>query len=89
MILFIPNKGIYLDEDLENSAETNFCIGVSAYPEKHMEAPRLDSDIHFLKHKIKNGAEYIITQMFFNNKKFFDFEPNVVRLELQFRLFLD
>ena len=67
------NKGIYLDEDLENSAETNFCIGVSAYPEKHMEAPSLDSDIHFLKHKIKNGAEYIITQMFFNNKKFFDF----------------
>ena len=67
------NKGIYLDEDLENSAETNFCIGVSAYPEKHMEAPSLDSDIHFLKQKIKNGAEYIITQMFFDNKKFFDF----------------
>ena len=67
------NKGIYLDEDLENSSETNFCIGVSAYPEKHMEAPSLDSDIHFLKQKIKNGAEYIITQMFFDNKKFFDF----------------
>ena len=67
------NKGIYLDEDLQNSAETNFCIGVSAYPEKHMEAPSLDSDIHFLKQKIKNGAEYIITQMFFDNKKFFDF----------------
>ena len=67
------NKGIYLDEDLENSAETNFCIGVSGYPEKHMEAPSLDSDIHFLKQKIKNGAEYIITQMFFDNKKFFAF----------------
>ncbi|PKP25852.1 MAG: methylenetetrahydrofolate reductase [NAD(P)H] [Bacteroidetes bacterium HGW-Bacteroidetes-2] len=67
------NKGIYLDEDLQNSSCTNFCIGVSGYPEKHMEAPSMDSDIHFLKQKIKNGADYIITQMFFDNKKFFDF----------------
>ena len=67
------NNGIYLDEDLKNSAQTNFCIGVAGYPEKHMEAPSLDSDIHFLKQKIKNGADYIITQMFFDNKKFFDF----------------
>ena len=67
------NKGIYLDEDLQNSSCTSFCIGVSGYPEKHMEAPSMDSDIHFLKQKIKNGAEYIITQMFFDNKKFFDF----------------
>src|SRR5574343_443981 len=67
------NKGIYLDEDLQNSTKTNFCIGVAGYPEKHMEAPSLDSDIHFVKQKIKNGADYIITQMFFDNKKFFDF----------------
>ena len=67
------NNGIYLDEDLQNSTCTDFCIGVAAYPEKHMEAPSLDSDIHFLKQKIKNGAHYIVTQMFFDNKKFFDF----------------
>ena len=67
------NKGIYLDEDLQNSTKTDFCIGVAGYPEKHMEAPSMDSDIHFLKQKIKNGADYIITQMFFDNKKFFDF----------------
>jgi methylenetetrahydrofolate reductase (NADPH) len=71
------NKGIYLDEDLQNSAQTNFCIGVAGYPEKHMEAPSLDSDIHFLKQKIKNGADYIITQMFFDNKKFFDYVEKV------------
>jgi methylenetetrahydrofolate reductase (NADPH) len=67
------NNGIYLDADLQNSASTDFCIGVAGYPEKHMEAPSLDSDIHFLKQKIKNGADYVITQMFFDNQKFFDF----------------
>lgn len=67
------NNGVYLDEDLQNSTKTDFCIGVGAYPEKHMEAPSLDSDIHFLKQKIKNGAHYIVTQMFFDNKRFFDF----------------
>ena len=66
------NKGVYL-EDLEISSKTNFCIGVAGYPEKHMEAPSLESDIHFLKKKIKLGADYIVTQMFFDNKKFFDF----------------
>jgi methylenetetrahydrofolate reductase (NADPH) len=67
------NNAIYLDEELKNSSSTDFCVGVGAYPEKHMEAPSLDSDIHFLKKKIKNGAEYIVTQMFFDNQKYFDF----------------
>jgi len=67
------NDGVYLDEELQNTSKTNFCIGVAAYPEKHMESPSLDSDIHFLKKKIKSGAEYVVTQMFFDNQKYFDF----------------
>lgn len=67
------NNGIYLDSDLKNVNTTNFCIGVAGYPEKHMEAPSLDSDIYYLKQKIKNGADYIVTQMFFDNSKFFAF----------------
>ena len=68
------NKGKYLDEEIQNNAKTNFCIGVSGYPEKHIEAPSFDSDIHFLKKKIDAGAHYIVTQMFFDNQKFFDFQ---------------
>lgn len=67
------NKGSYLDISLLNSTPTNFCIGVAGYPEKHAEAPNMDSDIHFLKKKIKNGAAYVVTQMFFDNKKYFSF----------------
>ena len=67
------NHGIYLEKELLNSSKTNFCIGVSGYPEKHLEAPSMDSDIHFLKKKIKDGANYIVTQMFFDNQKFFKF----------------
>lgn len=67
------NNGIYLDDELLNTSKTNFCTGVAGYPEKHMEAPSLESDIHFLKKKIKSGATYIVTQMFFENQKFFQF----------------
>ncbi len=67
------NKGVYLDEELQEVAASNFCIGVSGYPEKHFEAPNLKSDLKFLKSKIEAGGEYIVTQMFFDNKKYFEF----------------
>lgn len=67
------NKGQYLDDSLQNAYPTNFCVGIAGYPEKHFEAPNLKSDFHFLKKKIALGADYIVTQMFFDNQKFFDF----------------
>lgn len=67
------NKGKFIDEDLQHATPTNFCIGVSGYPEKHFSAPNLKTDLKFLKNKIDLGAEYIVTQMFFDNKAFFDF----------------
>jgi methylenetetrahydrofolate reductase (NADPH) len=67
------NQGVYLEEDIKNGGKTNFCIGVAGYPEKHFEAPNLDTDLIYLKAKVEAGAEYITTQMFFDNQKYFDF----------------
>lgn len=67
------NKGIYIEEEIINPTPTDFCIGVAGYPEKHVEAPNMAADIHFLKEKIKAGADYIVTQMFFENERYFKF----------------
>ncbi|MFH1853092.1 MAG: methylenetetrahydrofolate reductase [NAD(P)H] [Candidatus Neomarinimicrobiota bacterium] len=66
------NRGQYL-EDIINAEATNFCVGVGGYPEKHFEAPNLKTDIDHLKAKVAAGADYVVTQMVFNNQKYFTF----------------
>ncbi|MBW2733387.1 MAG: methylenetetrahydrofolate reductase [Deltaproteobacteria bacterium] len=68
------NQGVYQDPDLFDAAKTNFCVGVACYPEKHFESPNIAFDLDVLLRKQRAGADYAVTQMFFNNERFFEFE---------------
>jgi methylenetetrahydrofolate reductase (NADPH) len=67
------NQGKYLHDIIETPHKSDFCIGVAGYPEKHLEAPSMETDLRRLKVKVDAGADYVVTQMFFDNKKYFDF----------------
>ncbi|AYO56967.1 methylenetetrahydrofolate reductase [NAD(P)H] [Chryseobacterium sp. 6424] len=66
-------RGKYLHDDTICAENTKFCIGVAGYPEKHIEAPSINYDLKWLKQKVEAGADYVVTQMFFDNRKFIEF----------------
>ena len=67
------NRGSYLDDHIEGGEKTDFCIGIAGYPEKHFECPNMELELHYTKAKIEAGADYIVTQMFFDNQKYLDY----------------
>jgi len=75
------NKGMFL-EDLLDAYPTDFCIGAAAYPEKHVEAPNLATDVAWVKEKVNAGASYIVTQMFFDNSHFYQLVDECRRQEI-------
>ncbi len=70
-------QGKYLSGEIPSDEHNRFCIGIAGYPEKHMEAPSLNYDLQKLQEKVAAGADYIVTQMFFDNEKYFDFVRQV------------
>lgn len=76
------NHGIYIDEELINGTDTNFCVGAACYPEKHADAPNIKTDLKFLKRKVDAGAKFLVTQMFFDNQAYFDFVKNCRALDI-------